>query len=115
METKPTIETVLERLSAMESRSAARESQIISRLEALETQVSGFGARLETLETQVSSFGARFDALEVRVTGGFQKVNDGLEMMKYKLEIMTQDIMDMRAAMRKLDRRIPGGLEPSVA
>ncbi len=115
METKPTIETVLERLSAMESRSSARESQIISRLEALETQVSGFGARLETLETQVSSFGARFDALEVRVTEGFQKVNDGLEIMKYKLEIMTQDIMDMRAAMRKLDRRIPGGLEPSVA
>ncbi|WP_058866551.1 hypothetical protein [Chloracidobacterium thermophilum] len=129
METKPTIETVLERLSAMESRSAARESQIISRLEALETQVSGFGARLDALETQVSGFGARFDALEVRVSGvesrldaletqlkeGFQKVNDGLEIMKYKLEIMTQDIMDVRAAMRKLDRRIPGGLEPSVA
>ena len=129
METKPTIETVLERLSAMESRSAARESQIISRLEALETQVSGFGARLDALETQVSGFGARLDALEVRVSGvesrldgletqlkeGFQKVNDGLEIMKYKLEIMTQDIMDVRAAMRKLDRRIPGGLEPSVA
>jgi chromosome segregation ATPase len=129
METKPTIETVLERLSAMESRSAARESQIISRLEALETQVSGFGARLDALETQVSGFGARLDALEVRVSGvesrldaletqlkeGFQKVNDGLEIMKYKLEIMTQDIMDVRAAMRKLDRRIPGGLEPSIA
>jgi chromosome segregation ATPase len=129
METKPTIETVLERLSAMESRSAARESQIISRLEALETQVSSFGTRLEALETQVSGFGARLDALEVRVSGvesrldaletqlkeGFQKVNDGLEIMKYKLEIMTQDIMDVRAAMRKLDRRIPGGLEPSVA
>ncbi len=129
METKPTIETVLERLAAMESRSSARESQIISRLEALETQmssfgvrlekletqVSSFGARLETLETQVSGFGARLDALEAKVTEGFQKVNDGLEMMKYKLEIMTQDIMDVRAAMRKLDRRIPGGLEPSVA
>ena len=129
METKPTIETVLERLSAMESRSAARESQIISRLEALETQVSGFGARLDALETQVSGFGVRLEALEARVSGvesrldgletqlkeGFQKVNDGLEIMKYKLEIMTQDIMDVRAAMRKLDRRIPGGLEPSVA
>ncbi len=119
METKPTIETVLERLSAMESRITNRldklETDFGARLETLETQVSSFGGRLEALETQVSSFGARFDALEVRVTEGSQKVNDGLEMMKYKLEIMTQDIMDMRAAMRKLDRRIPGGLEPSVA
>ncbi len=94
METEPTIETVLERLSAMESR-------IISRFDALEARVSGVESRLDTLEAQM--------------TEGFQKVNDGLEIMKYKLEIMTQDIMDVRAAMRKLDRRIPGGLEPSVA
>ena len=115
METKPTIETVLERLSAMESRSAARESQIIGRLEALETQVSGFGVRLEALEARVSGVESRLDGLETQLKEGFQKVNDGLEIMKYKLEIMTQDIMDVRAAMRKLDRRIPGGLEPSVA
>ena len=129
METKPTIETVLERLSAMESRSAARESQIISRLEALEaqvsslggrlealeTQVSSFGGRLETLETQVSSFGARLDALETQVTEGFQKVNKTLEHMKHKVEIMTQDIMDMRASLRALDQRIPRAIEPSVA
>jgi chromosome segregation ATPase len=143
METKPTIETVLERLSAMESRSAARESQIISRLEALETQVSSFGTRLEaletqvssfggrlealetqvssfggrleTLETQVSSFGGRLDALETQVTEGFQKVNKTLEHMKHKVEIMTQDIMDMRASLRALDQRIPRAIEPSVA
>jgi len=115
METKPTIETILERLSAMESRSAARESQIISRLEALETQVSSFGGRLETLETQVSSFGARLDALETQVTEGFQKVNKTLEHMKHKVEIMTQDIMDMRASLRALDQRIPRAIEPSVA
>jgi len=129
METKPTIETVLERLSAMESRSAARESQIISRLEALETQVSSFGGRLEaletqvssfgtrleTLETQVSSFGGRLDALETQVTEGFQRVNKTLEHMKHKVEIMTQDIMDMRASLRALDQRIPRAIEPSVA
>ncbi|AEP11436.1 hypothetical protein [Chloracidobacterium thermophilum] len=143
METKPTIETILERLSAMESRSAARESQIISRLEALETQVSSFGGRLEaletqvssfggrlealetqvssfggrleTLETQVSSFGGRLDALETQVTEGFQKVNKTLEHMKHKVEIMTQDIMDMRASLRALDQRIPRAIEPSVA
>ena len=143
METKPTIETILERLSAMESRSAARESQIISRLEALETQVSSFGTRLEaletqvssfggrlealetqvssfggrleTLETQVSSFGGRLDALETQVTEGFQKVNKTLEHMKHKVEIMTQDIMDMRASLRALDQRIPRAIEPSVA
>jgi chromosome segregation ATPase len=129
METKPTIETVLERLSAMESRSAARESQIISRLEALETQVSSFGTRLEaletqvssfgtrleTLETQVSSFGGRLDALETQVTEGFQRVNKTLEHMKHKVEIMTQDIMDMRASLRALDQRIPRAIEPSVA
>jgi uncharacterized coiled-coil protein SlyX len=129
METKPTIETVLERLSAMESRSAARESQIISRLEALETQVSGFGVRLEALETQVSSFGGRLealetqvssfggrlDALETQVTEGFQKVNKALEHMKHKVEIMTQDVMDMRASLRALDQRIPRAIEPSVA
>ena len=129
METKPTIETILERLSAMESRSAARESQIISRLEALETQVSSFGGRLEaletqvssfggrleTLETQVSSFGARLDALETQVTEGFQRVNKTLEHMKHKVEIMTQDIMDMRASLRALDQRIPRAIEPSVA
>jgi chromosome segregation ATPase len=129
METKPTIETILERLSAMESRSAARESQIISRLEALETQVSSFGTRLEaletqvssfgtrleTLETQVSSFGGRLDALETQVTEGFQRVNKTLEHMKHKVEIMTQDIMDMRASLRALDQRIPRAIEPSVA
>ena len=94
METKPTIETVLERLSAMESR-------ITSRLDALETQVLGFGSRL--------------DALEAQVTEGFQKVNKALEHMKHKVEIMTQDVMDMRASLRALDQRIPRAIEPSVA
>ncbi len=108
METKPTIETVLERLSAMESR-------ITNRLDALETQVSEFRARLDTLETQVSGFGARLETLETQVTEGFQKVNKTLEHMKHKVEIMTQDIMDMRASLRALDQRIPRAIEPSVA
>ncbi len=122
METKPTIETVLERLSAMESRITNRldalETQVSGfgvRLDALETQVSGFGARLDALETQVSGFGARLETLETQVTEGFQKVNKTLEHMKHKVEIMTQDIMDMRASLRALDQRIPRAIEPSVA
>jgi hypothetical protein len=35
--------------------------------------------------------------------------------MKHKVEIMTQDIMDMRASLRALDQRIPRAIEPSVA
>ncbi len=136
METKPTIETILERLSAMESRITNRldaletqvsgfgvrldalETQVSefrARLDALEMQVSGFGARLDTLETQVSGFGARLDTLETQVTEGFQKVNKTLEHMKHKVEIMTQDVMDMRASVRALDQRIPRAIEPSVA
>jgi chromosome segregation ATPase len=129
METKPTIETVLERLSVIVSMVSDMDSRITNRLDALEARVSGVESRLEAFEAQVSGVESRLEALEARVSGvesrldaletqlkeGFQKVNDGLEMMKYKLEIMTQDIMDVRAAMRKLDRRIPGGLEPSVA
>ncbi len=115
METKPTIETVLERLSVIVSMVSDMDSRITNRLDALEARVSRVESRLEALEVRVSGVESRLDALETQLKEGFQKVNDGLEMMKYKLEIMTQDIMDVRAAMRKLDRRIPGGLEPSVA
>jgi|AFSR01.1.fsa_nt_gi chromosome segregation ATPase len=157
METKPTIETVLERLSAVvsmisdmdsritnrfdalearmsgvESRLNALEgrvSRIESRLEALEARVSGVESRLDALEVRVSGVESRLDALEVRVSGvesrlsaletqvteGFQKVNKTLEHMKHKVEVMTQDIMDMRASLRGLDQRIPRTIEPSVA
>jgi len=157
METKPTIETVLERLSAVvsmisdmdsritnrfdalearmsgvESRLNALEgrvSRIESRLEALEARVSRIESRLEALEARVSGVESRLDALEVRVSGvesrlsaletqvteGFQKVNKTLEHMKHKVEVMTQDIMDMRASLRGLDQRIPRTIEPSVA
>jgi len=157
METKPTIETVLERLSAVvsmisdmdsritnrfdalearmsgvESRLNALEgrvSRIESRLETLEARVSGVESRLDALEVRVSGVESRLDALEVRVSGvesrlsaletqvteGFQKVNKTLEHMKHKVEVMTQDIMDMRASLRGLDQRIPRTIEPSVA
>ncbi len=143
METKPTIETVLERLSAIVSMVSAMDSRITSRLEALEARVSGVESRLEALEvrvsgvesrlealevrvsgvesrldaleTQVSGFGARLETLETQVTEGFQKVNKTLEHMKHKVEIMTQDVMDMRASVRALDQRIPRAIEPSVA
>jgi len=143
METKPTIETVLERLSAVvsmisdldsritnrfdalearmsgvESRLNALEgrvSRIESRLEALEARVSGVESRLDALEVRVSGVESRLSALETQVTEGFQKVNKTLEHMKHKVEVMTQDIMDMRASLRGLDQRIPRTIEPSVA
>jgi len=143
METKPTIETVLERLSAvvsmisdMDSRITnrfdalearmsgvesclnaleGRVSRIESRLEALEARVSGVESRLDALEVRVSGVESRLSALETQVTEGFQKVNKTLEHMKHKVEVMTQDIMDMRASLRGLDQRIPRTIEPSVA
>jgi uncharacterized coiled-coil protein SlyX len=129
METKPTIETVLERLSAVVSMISDMDSRITNRFDALEARMSGVESRLDALEVRVSGVESRLDALEVRVSGvesrlsaletqvteGFQKVNKTLEHMKHKVEVMTQDIMDMRASLRGLDQRIPRTIEPSVA
>jgi prefoldin subunit 5 len=54
----------------------------------------------------VSGFGSRLDALEAQVTEGFQKVAAELKLINRKLEIMTQDIMDMRARVRDVEHRM---------
>ncbi len=121
METKPTIETVLERLSAMESQIMgcfhALKAQVEAHLGALETQASSLRAlpdilvmQVNILEMQVSGFLEYLYALREQKEGS-QEAYKILDDMTHRLETMKQEIMNMLNSVRGFEHSISGVLK----
>jgi hypothetical protein len=85
-QTKPTIETVLERINALGE---------------------DLNARIDGLEKGLN---ARIDGLEEKMDKRFNAVEDRLHDMNVKVKLLNQDVLQMRADIEKVDERI-GRLE----
>jgi chromosome segregation ATPase len=77
-QTKPTIETVLERINALGEQ---------------------LNARIDTLSEQLN---ARVDGLEKR----FDAVDDRLDDMKTKMKLLNNDVLQMRSDIERMGERI---------
>jgi hypothetical protein len=88
--TKPTIETVLERINAL-------GAEFTGRFTALESE---FTSRFNALE---SGFAARFNALETEVKNLRTEVENGFYLIKRRIDVISIDINNMRADIRRLE------------
>jgi chromosome segregation ATPase len=83
--------------------SADRTTEILNYLSAIARDIGGFradtNARLERLET-------RLESLETETRGGVEAVRTDIRHLSRKLEVTTQDLMDMRTNLRDMEHRV---------
>jgi len=92
MTTKPTIETVLERISEFDKRSESRSDRFETRFDQLETR---FEARFDQLET-------RFDQLEAEITARFEQVYTEIDRVASVAHTTKGEMLGLRVEFREL-------------
>ncbi|HEY6328227.1 MAG TPA: hypothetical protein VI756_02745 [Blastocatellia bacterium] len=95
MNTKPILETILERVKTL-------GEMMDKRLTAIETEVSGLRGEVSDLKSQVA--GLTVEITELR--GRQDKVEAALDRMTEKFEIVSIDLLDMRARVRSVNHRV---------
>jgi len=88
MTTKPTIETVLERISEFDKRSESRSDHFESRFDRLES-------RFDRLES-------RFDRLEVEITARFEQVYIEIDRVASVAHTTKGEMLGLRVEFREL-------------
>ncbi|MFQ3589119.1 MAG: hypothetical protein SNJ67_02265 [Chloracidobacterium sp.] len=137
METKPTLETILDRLNAIEAQVITRMdnvsdhlTQLTKQVQGLEAQVMQLAGRIDRLETQSTQLVGRIDGLEAQVTqlaGRIDRLEtqstqlvgriDGLEaqvtQLVGRIESLETQVAQFAGRMDGLDARV-GRLEEQV-
>lgn len=90
--TKPTIETVLERINKLGENLIARFDSVESRLTALESEAAATRVDVDAIKSEMS-------ALRVDMQKGFRHV-------ERKVDILGKELLEMRADVRELEERV---------
>lgn len=120
-------ERVFARFDAMEAQSHAMEARFESRFTAINARLDTMEKRFDALEARVevrfNAVDARLDRLEIRVQALESKaldtkpiweqalveiveVKESIYDIKRKFEIVTEDLLQMRADQRRVERRM---------
>ena len=120
-------ERVFARFDAMQSRFDAMEARFESRFTAIDARLGTIETRLDDLEARVevrfNAVDARIDRLEIRLQALESKaldtkpiweqalveiveVKEGVYDIKRKFEILTEDLIQVRADQRRVERRM---------
>jgi len=97
------------RFDAMESRFDARFSSIDARLDRLEARLDGVEARLDGLDVRVQALEARaFDTKPIweRALAEILLVKQGVEDLNRKIDVLNQDVLQVRADQRRVEKRM---------
>ena len=108
---------VLEQLGALRegiNSLGGRLSNVEERLSKVEGRLSGVEARLSELDARVSGVETRLSAVEEKVDARLREtrpiweaVLSRLEIMDSKLEVVANDLLEMRAETNLLKKRLP--------
>jgi len=93
----------LDRIIEMLRVQSLRIEAVESRLTSLETKVDD---RLKDTRPLWEGVQHRLDQIEERIAYGFEAVQSQLQILNKKMELMTQDIMQVRAEQRLLEERV---------
>ena len=102
-------ERVFARFDAIDSRlqrMEERQERIESRLDALESRQERVEARLEALESQAEQRAFETKPIWERALAEILEVKEKVADLDRKFDILTEDIMQVRADQRRLDRRL---------
>ena len=116
MSTKPTIETVLERINEFDKRSESRSDQfearfdrLDARFDHLDTRFDNLEARFDNLEAQFDPLEARFDRLEARfdqleaeITARFEQVYIEIDRVASVAHTTKGEMLGLRVEFREL-------------
>ena len=91
-----------------------RFTEILNYLSAMSREIGQFRsetkARFDALETRMGGLESRMDRLESEVHAGFKQVREDLGLLGHRVEIVTQDLMEVRTRQRSHSARL-GALE----
>jgi len=109
MTTKPTIETVLERISEFDKRSESRSDrfearfdQFEARFDRLEARFDQLEARFDQLEARFDQLEARFDQLEAEMTARFEQVYIEIDRVASVAHTTKGEMLGLRVEFREL-------------
>lgn len=109
MTTKPTIETVLERISEFDKRSESRSDRIEARFDQLDARFDHLDTRFDNLETRFDNLEARFDRLEARfdrleaeITARFEQVYIEIDRVASVAHTTKGEMLGLRVEFREL-------------
>lgn len=95
MTTKPTIETVLERISEFDKRSESRGDRFEARFDRLD-------ARFDHLDTRFDNLEARIDKLEAEITARFEQVYIEIDRVASVAHTTKGEMLGLRVEFREL-------------
>ena len=102
MTTKPTIETVLERINEFDKRSESRSDQFEARFDRLDARFDHLDTRFDNLETRFDNFEARFDRLEAEITARFEQVYIEIDRVASVAHTTKGEMLGLRVEFREL-------------
>ena len=102
MTTKPTIETVLERISEFDKRSESRSDRFEARFDQSEARFDQLEARFDRLEARFDRLEARFDQLEAEMTARFEQVYIEIDRVASVAHTTKGEMLGLRVEFREL-------------
>ena len=91
------------------SMSSDRTTEILNYLSAISREVgllrTEMNARFERLEARVGGLEGKVGGLEAEMRAGFEKLEDQMRRFEYKMDIMSEQWLEMRADLRAVERR----------
>ena len=112
-------ERVFARFDAMEARSSSMELRfdgLNARFDAMETRFDAIETRFDGVETRLDSLDVRLQVLEAkaldtkpiweRALVEILEVRKGVEDINRKLDVLNQDVLQVRADQRRVEKRM---------
>lgn len=100
--TKPTIETVLQKINALGLSLNARVDGLSARVDAMSEQVSGMGGQLNELNGKIERLDERVGRVEEQVAGLRSDVETGLRIVGRKIEVFNDELLAIKANQRDM-------------
>jgi len=109
-------ERVFARFDAMETRFDAMETRFDARFSSIDARLDRVDARLDGLDIRMHALEARaLDTKPIweRAPTEILEVKKGVEDLNRKIDVINQDVLQVRADQRRVEKRMDG-LEPGV-
>jgi chromosome segregation ATPase len=88
---------------------------VLAKLDRLEERLDRMEERLSRMEERLDKLEARLDRLESAFEQFREETREQLAQINHQLEILTLDVMDVRAKQRSLDKRLTTLENPSLS
>ncbi|MGZ8843172.1 MAG: hypothetical protein ACXW18_05885 [Pyrinomonadaceae bacterium] len=102
-------ERVFARFDAMDARLSTMETRFEARFNAIEKRLDGIDIRLDGLDGRVKALEAKaLDTKPIweRALAEIFEVKAGVEDLNRKFDVLTQDVMQVRADQRRVNKRM---------